>query len=179
MISIDFTPSKQNKIFFNFYDEKLNEKEAAFKTIINHFKYVDKLSCSLIITGLEYQFDKIIDTIKPDIFYIKDINKGKWFVKELPTLFAMISNLDGILKISQYIDLFTEGEIKVILFDSTMNDEKQLHSEDFFNNDINGKFISIDIHSDSEVFEMKNYRDKKLLGDICHDIVDLAINILN
>ncbi len=78
-----------------------------------------------------------------------------------------------------YIDLFTEGEIKVILFDSTMNDEKQLHSEDFFNNDINGKFISIDIHSDSEVFEMKNYRDKKLLGDICHDIVDLAINILN
>ena len=165
MISMDYSYDK-NKLFINFYKEKLQNKKIAFESIINLFINTDNLGCILSIDGLDYNLEEVVSDIKTDFFniYYGEYTRCKIIpikVQELSKLIAVISDFDSMLGIAEYIDTFTEGEIEVVLFDSELNNFDNIN--DLKSIEVDNKFISLEIHSDSEVFEIDDYRDGKYI----------------
>lgn len=175
MISIDYL-SEENKLFINFYKEKLKNKKIAFESIINLFKNIDNLGCILSIDGIDYKLEEVVDNIKPDFFniYYGEYREYKLLkiipikVQEMSMLIAVIYNFNSILDIAKYVDTFTEGEIEVVLFDCKLNNFD--NAKDLKNIKVDNKFISLKIHSDAEVFEINDYRSREYIKCISNII---------
>ena len=172
MISIDFHLKNKEKISISFLKEKIDKKIKILKKISEIFLDYPELKFYIQINGIGFTIEKIIKEIKSDNYIFIDKYSNKFIYKEYAQFQLLTEYKDDYNLIINCLESFNEGTVKIDL----INLEKfYIKDESFYNNILQkNTFLSIEIHSDAEVFDICSNNCNNLML-ICSSISKFLI----